>query len=108
MCLRRMSCAVIGCRTGTTLAELGSGSNSCSNQHGRLFDLAVDRASRFIRLALEVDEARDGLALAPTLGRKELRADPVGPLVEPETLEPEQAAIDGVRDPLRADVGEVR
>ena len=75
-------------------ADRGHGSGT--HEHGGLLDLAIDGAPRFEVLALEIEEPGDGVALAPALGREELRADPVGALVEPDPLEAEQAAVDGV------------
>ena len=74
---------------------------------GVSFDLAIDGSSGFVGLALEVDEPFHGLALAATLGAEELGGDPIGPLVEAQSLEPEEAAVDGVRDPFRRDPTEV-
>ena len=60
-------------------------------------------APGFVGLTLEIEQAGHVVALAVALGGEDLGGDPVGPLVEAEPLETEQAAVDGVGDPVRAD-----
>ena len=76
--------------------------SSCSDQHGCLFDLAIDRPASFVVRELELDELADDVPVAAALRREELATDPVGPLVE--LLSHGDSTRFGIEEPV-SDVG---